>query len=131
MTFALDSWAVLRLLEGTEPAAARVEQLLHDDRPVMSWINLGEVYYIVRRDQGDGEAQEVVRDLRPRLDLDLPSEQRILSAASIKADHPMAYADAFAAATAAAHDATLLTGDPELLLDGVSWQWEDLRPGGP
>lgn len=131
MTFALDSWAVLRLLEGTEPAAARVEQLLHDDRPVMSWMNLGEVYSIVRRDQGEGEAQEVVRDLRPRLDLDLPSEQRILSAASIKADHAMAYADAFAAATAAAHDATLLTGDPELLRDGVSWQWEDLRPGGP
>ena len=53
MTFALDSWAVLRLLEGTEPAAGRVEQILTDARPVMSWINLGEVFYIVRRDQGD------------------------------------------------------------------------------
>lgn len=95
MTFALDSWAVLRLLEGTEPAAGRVEQIL--------------------------------TDLRPRLDLDLPSEHRVLAAATIKADHPMAYADAFAAATAAAHDATLLTGDPELLLDGAPWRWEDLR----
>lgn len=127
MTFALDSWVVLRLLEGTEPAAGRVEQILTDGRPVMSWINLGEVFYIVRRDQGDSEAHRVVRDLRLSLDLDLPSEHRVLSAATIKADHPMAYADAFAAATAAAHDATLLTGDPELLLDGAPWRWEDLR----
>lgn len=127
MTFALDSWAVLRLLEGTEPAASRVDEVLGDGRPVMSWINLGEVFYIVRRDQGDDDAHEVVRDLRLRLDLDLPSEHRVLHAATIKADHPMAYADAFAAATAAAHDATLLTGDPELLLDRAPWQWEDLR----
>ena len=127
MRFALDSWAVLRLLEGTEPAAGRVEQVLAEDRPTMSWINLGEVFYIVRRDQGDHEAHEVVRDLRLRLDLDLPSEHRVLTAAAIKADHPMAYADAFAAATAAAHDATLLTGDPELLLDDALWRWEDLR----
>ena len=127
MTFALDSWAVLRLLEGTDPAAGRVEQILNDTRPVMSWINLGEVFYIVRRDQSDSEAHEVVRDLRLRLDLDLPSEHRVLAAATIKADHPMAYADAFAAATAAAHDATLLTGDPELLREGSTWRWEDLR----
>jgi predicted nucleic acid-binding protein len=127
VTFALDSWAVLRLLEGTKPAADRVEQVLADGWPVMSWINLGEVFYIVRRDQGDDEAHEVVRDLRPRLDLDLPSEHRVLTAAAIKADHPMAYADAFAAATAAAHQATLLTGDPELLLDRAPWRWEDLR----
>lgn len=129
MTVALDSWAVLRLLEGTEPAAGRVEQVLDDGRPIMSWINLGEVVYIVRRHQGDAEARAVVRDLRLRLDLDLPTEHRILAAAVIKADHPMAYADAFAAATAAAHEATLLTGDPELLLDGARWRWEDLRPG--
>ena len=127
MTFALDSWAVLRLLEGTEPAAGRVEQILTDARPVMSWINLGEVFYIVRRDQGDSEAHGVVRDLRLSLDLDLPTEPRVLAAATIKADHPMAYADAFAAATATAHEATLLTGDPELLLEGAPWRWEDLR----
>ncbi len=127
MTFVLDSWAVLRLLEGAEPAAGRVQGILDEVRPVMSWINLGEAYYIVRRDQGGDEAHEVVRDLRLRLDLDLPSEHRILAAAAIKADRPMAYADAFAAATAAAHDATLVTGDPELLLDGAPWEWEDLR----
>lgn len=127
MIFVLDSWAVLRLLEGTEPAAGRVEQVLNEGRPLMSWINLGEVFYIIRRDQGDDEAHQVIRDLRLRLELDLPSGHRILAAATIKADHPMTYADAFAAATAAAHDATLLTGDPELLLAGAPWRWEDLH----
>lgn len=33
----------------------------------------------------------------------------------------------FAAATALAYRATLLTGDPELLLAGAPWAHEDLR----
>ncbi len=128
MTVVLDSWAVLRLLEGTEPAASRVQaELEGDSRPVMSWINLGEVFYVVRRLHGHEAAESVVRDLRPQLDLDLPDANRVLEAATIKADHAMAYADAFAAATALAHQATLLTGDPELLLPGAPWAHEDLR----
>lgn len=128
MTVVLDSWAILRLLEGTEPAASRVQAELdggHD--PVMSWINLGEVFYVVRRKHGSEAAESVVRDLRPRIRLDLPDEARVLEAATIKAEHAMAYADAFAAATALAHDATLLTGDPELLLASAPWSHEDLR----
>ncbi len=39
----------------------------------------------------------------------------------------MALGDAFAAATAVAHDAPLLTGDPELLDRNGPWQAEDLR----
>lgn len=127
MKLALDSWAVLRLLEGIEPAASRVQAVLDEQAPVMSWINLGEVYYVVRRAQSKDEALSVVRDLRERVDLDLPSEQRVLEAAALKADHRIAYADAFAAATAIAHTATLLTGDPELLADHAPWRFEDLR----
>jgi predicted nucleic acid-binding protein len=127
VTIALDSWAVLRLLEGSEPAATRVQDLLDDEQPAMSWINLGEVFYIVSRTQGSAEAADVIRDLRPHLRLDLPTEQRVLEAARIKAEYPMAYADAFAAATALAHDATLWTSDPELLLEGAPWSYEDLR----
>lgn len=127
MTIVLDSWAVLRLLEGSEPAASRVQDLLDEQQPVMNWINLGEVLYVVIRDQGTTEGEQVLRDLRPRLRLDLPPEQRVLEAARIKAEYPMAYADAFAAATALAHDATLWTGDPELLLEDALWSYEDLR----
>lgn len=129
MTIALDSWAVLRLLEGSEPAASRVQDLLGEQQPVMSWINLGEVLFIVSRDQSRAEGEQVLRDLRPLLRLDLPTERRVLEAARIKAEYPMAYADAFAAATALAHDATLWTGGPELLLEDAPWSYEDLRGG--
>ena len=126
MTECLDSWAVLRWLEGDEPAAARVEAAM-PSRPVMSWINLGEVAYIVERRAGADRARRVVRGLRPRLTLDLPTEDRVLEAAHLKAGYPMAYADAFAVATAIAHGATLLTGDPEILDGDPAWPVEDLR----
>ncbi|HET8617771.1 MAG TPA: PIN domain-containing protein [Acidimicrobiales bacterium] len=127
MTTVLDSWAVLRYLEDSSPAAGQVARLLDGERPVMSWINLGEVFYVVRRLHGDLEAAGTVRDIREVLDPELPGADRILAAARIKADHPLAYADAFAAATAIAHDAELWTGDPELLVDGAPWRWRDLR----
>jgi predicted nucleic acid-binding protein len=127
VTICLDSWAVLRWLEGAEPAASRVEQELAG-RPVMSWINLGEVFYVVQRLSGEADAREVIRDLGPRLALDLPDEKRVIEAASIKARHPLAYADAFAVATALAHRADLMTGDPEILDRGApTWRTIDLR----
>jgi len=126
LTESLDSWAVLRWLDGDEPAAARVEAAI-PSRPVMSWINLGEVAYIVERRAGVDRARRVVRDLRPRLTMDLPSEARVLEAAHLKAGYAMAYAHAFAVATAIAHGATLLTGDPEILGGDPSWPVEDLR----
>ena len=106
MTVVLDSRAVLRMLEGTEPAATRVQDLLDHQPPVMGLINLGEVFYIVSREQSPAAAELVTRDLRPLLRLDLPTERRFLEAARIKAAHPMADPDAFAAATALAHDPT-------------------------
>jgi predicted nucleic acid-binding protein len=126
LTESLDSWAILRWLDGSEPAAARVEAAM-PSRPVMSWINLGEVAYIVERRAGVDRARRVVRELRARLTLDLPSEARVAEAAHLKAGYAMAYADAFAVATAIAHGATLLTGDPEILGGDPSWPVEDLR----
>ncbi|MFC5998063.1 PIN domain-containing protein [Quadrisphaera sp. GCM10027208] len=123
----LDSWAVLRFLEDAPPAADAVAQLLEEQRPVMSWINLGEVHYVVLRAHGEDAAAEATRDLRALVTCVLPDERTVLEAARIKAGHPLAYADAFAAATAVLHDAALWTGDPELLVPGSSWRWRDLR----
>lgn len=127
MTVVLDSWAVLRYLEDAEPAASAVAELLDQELPMMSWINLGEVHYVVRRLHGEEDAATAVRDLRDVIDARLPDERLVLDAARIKADHPMAYADAFAAALTVAHDATLWTGDPELLIGEWDWRWRDLR----
>jgi len=126
LTECLDSWAVLRWLDGDEPGAARVEAAM-PSRPIMSWINLGEVAYIVERRAGVDRARRVVRDLRPRFTLDLPTGARVFEAAHLKAGYAMADADAFAVATAIAHGATLLTGDPEILDGDPSWPVEDLR----
>jgi predicted nucleic acid-binding protein len=122
----LDSWAVLRWLEGKEPAATRVETVLHD-RPVMSLVNIGEVFYIVRRARDDTVALEVLDGLRGRVEFDVPNEERVVASARIKAEHPMAFADAFAIATSVAYSAVLLTGDPEIVNAPGEWQIEDLR----
>lgn len=127
MTIVVDSWAVLAFLGDEGGAAQAVADLLDRERPLISWINLGEVHYILCRHQGEAAASETVRDLRDVLDARLPDERMVLDAARIKADHAMAFADAFAAALAVATDATVWTGDPELLVDGSSWRWRDLR----
>jgi len=123
----LDSWAILRYLEDAEPAAGAVADLLAGERPVVSWINLGEIFYVVRRLHGEEAASRTVRDVRHVTRPELPTEYRVIEAARIKAEHRLAYADAFAAATAVAHDAELWTGDPELLAEAAAWRWRDLR----
>ena len=127
MTAILDSWAILRYLEDAEPAASEVAALLEAERPIVSWINLGEVFYVVRRLDGEDAASEIVRDLRDVIEAETPTPARIIEAARIKANHPLAYADAFAAATAIAHEGVLWTGDPELLVEHAPWNWRDLR----
>ena len=125
--FCLDSWAVLRFLEGASTAARRVRQVLRVGRPVMSWVNLGEVYYTIHRTAGVAEAESTLTLLRPMLALDSPTPERVLAAARIKAVHPLAYGDAFAIATAVAFKAVLLTGDPEITDRAVGCRVEDLR----
>ena len=60
------------------------------------------------------------------LTFDPVTPERVLEAARIKASHPIAYADAFAVATAAAHGAVLLTGDHEITKRPVGCRVEDL-----
>jgi PIN domain nuclease of toxin-antitoxin system len=124
----LDSWAVLAWLDGEEPALSRVAELLAD-RPMVSWINIVEVYYRVARDQGRAAADETLRDLRAALALDLPGTARMIEVARLKTRAPIALGDCFAVTTAAAHDLPLLTGDPEIIdLPDCPCQVEDLRP---
>jgi len=123
----LDAWAVLAWLEGLEPAAGRVDEVLRSGAPIMSWINLGEVLYVLARRRTQAEALEVVASLRRRVRPELPTEARVIQAAELKGRHPISHADAFAVATALAHGATLLTGDPEILAGPREWPTEDLR----
>jgi predicted nucleic acid-binding protein len=123
----LDSWAVLAWLDGDEPAAGAVQEAFEAGRPWMSWLNVGEVAYQLERRHGDDEAALVIDRLRASVALDDVTPERVFAAAHIKAAHPIAFADCFAAATAAARDATLFTGDPELLDGAVGCRVRDLR----
>jgi len=122
----LDAWAVLALIFGEEPAAGVIKRLFDREDIArsyinISWINLGEVYYIVSRSKGREAAADVLDDIHLLpLTLHEPSKADILAAAKLKAEHKLSYADAFAVSLAQNLRGTLFTGDPEiLLLDGT------------
>lgn len=119
--FVLDAWAVLALLQKEEPAAARIRELFEaaqdgDADLAISLINLGEVVYRVGKVKGERAARETLAEIQ-QLPLEvIPAEEKLVWAAVIwKMHHAISYADAFAAATAEQLNATLLTGDPELI----------------
>lgn len=127
MSVCLDSWVVLAWLDGEEPALSRLDGLI-ESRPVISWINLVEVYYRVERDHGREAADETLTALRASLAPDMPGTARMIDAARLKARASIALGDCFAATTAAAHGLVLLTGDPELLdLPEAPCALEDVR----
>jgi predicted nucleic acid-binding protein len=119
--FCLDAFAWLAWLQD-EPGAAAVQRRLDDaDRGraecVTSIINLGEAYYrLVRVDRRE-EAESLWRMALKRalpVSVKEATQRRVRRAAELKASHAIAYADAFAVATALEFQATLLTGDPEI-----------------
>jgi predicted nucleic acid-binding protein len=125
----LDSWAVLAWLDGDEPAAGIIAEVLKRERPAMSWMNLVEVQYRTARDHGREEADQVLAELRPQITEDLPGISAMRAVAGLKADNPIALADCFAIALAAEEGAVLLTGDPEIIerADQLPCDVKDLR----
>jgi predicted nucleic acid-binding protein len=119
--FVLDAWAILALLQGEEPAASRVKELLEEASRgqlelSISVINLGEVIYRIGKEKGENEAYATLDQLRRLPMTVLPAnEEAVFAAVEFKIHHPLSYADAFAAAAAEALDATLVSGDPELV----------------
>ena len=92
----------------------------------MTWVNLGEVAYIVQRRWGEGRLQQALAMLeRTGLEIVPAGRDLTLAAAHFKAKHPIAYADAFAAALTMQTKGTLVTGDPEfeLLKNMISIHW--------
>ena len=129
-TYVLDSFAILAVL-GREAGGDQVADLLRraqvgEAHLMMTWVNVGEVAYIVERRHGSGRLYEVLGLLGSTAIEFVPVGRSLaLRAAGIKAGHALAYADAFAAALAASEGAVLVTGDPEFKpLEGtVSIHW--------
>lgn len=80
----------------------------------LSLVNLGEILYIVERKMGPEASRETLNDvLRLPIDLAEVTTDRVISAAHIKANFPISYADAFATALAQEMAAEVITGDHE------------------
>ncbi len=127
MTVVLDTWAVLRYLEDAGAAAEAVSDLVGQEKPLMSWINLGEVHYVLRRLHGEDVATETVRDLRDVIHARLPPTSRLSSTPPTSKPTTRWPTPTRSLRLTVAFDATLWTADPELFLDGASWRWRDLR----
>lgn len=129
-TRVLDSWAILEWMAGGPPARDYVERLLTDAeaghvRLLMSAINVGEVYYFLRKHHSETLAEswrEASRTLP--VTIEVPTSDDIWNAATLKSRFPIAYADAFAAAPAQKYNCPLVTGDPELRrVDQLEVDW--------
>jgi predicted nucleic acid-binding protein len=134
--FVLDAWALLAMLQGEEPAASRVSQLLRAGEReevmlLLSMINLGEVYYRTGRRVHRAAAENALKEIR-RLSLTMVpvSDDLVLAAADFKMEYAISYADAFAVALADRTGATLVSGDPELDLLGDRIKVEKLHRRG-
>jgi len=118
-TRVLDSWAIIEWMRARKPAEDAVTTLLTAAqagmaRLLISAINVGEVYYILRKHLAE-EVAERWRILARTLPvtIEVPTADDIWDAALLKGKYSIAYADAFAAALAQKHRCPLVTGDPE------------------
>jgi ribonuclease VapC len=114
----LDSYAILNWTQ-KEKGWQRIKVLLEsaekkEETLLMSQINLCEVYYKTIRMTDLEQAKKFLEtfSLLP-INVIHPTDDLIWNAGEIKAAHPISLADCFAVATAMAHEATILTGDPE------------------
>lgn len=114
----LDSFALVSFFH-KEPGWEKVKEVFYalssaSQKALLSIINWGEFYYIVRRRVGERKAEETLA-LLEQLPVTIISvdDQLVKEAAVIKADYPVSYADAFCIAMAQRSKAEILTNDPE------------------
>jgi len=120
----LDSFALIAYFEGEngqELVTGLFERAIKGGCELfLSVVNLGEIAYIVERERGLPKAQETLARI-DELPISISEVDRnlALSAAHLKANYSIAYADCFAAALAQSKDAALVTGDPDFKNAGV------------
>ena len=114
--FVLDTSALLAFMTG-EKGADTVEKMLSGKGEILfiPWAVLFEVYYVSRRTAGEKEADRrfvLIKELPVSILWNM-EERDVLSAARIKAQYRVSFADSIIAAAAFRKDATLVHKDPE------------------
>jgi predicted nucleic acid-binding protein len=118
MRYVLDSYALIAYLQ-REKGFEQVKQVLETAsnkgiRTILTAVNWGEVYYIIKREEG-AEIAEAMAEIIDTLPIQiLPADKALTrQAAILKSENRMSYADCFAAAAAIMNKAVLITGDGE------------------
>ena len=112
--FLLDTSALLSFIED-EKGADRVEQALMQETTILPWPVLLETYYISIQEAGQAEADcrlALLKQLSVKILWDM-DESTLLTAAKLKADFQISFADSIIAAFAVRNDAVLMHKDPE------------------
>jgi predicted nucleic acid-binding protein len=119
MNYILDAWALVAWLE-EENGHRRVDDLFNkaqrqEVKLAISIVNFGEVFYRTAKQYGIEEAIRTEKRLRALpINIIAPVEEKlVMRAAYLKAQYPISYADAFAAALTEQEKAILLTGDAD------------------
>ncbi|MDQ7824223.1 MAG: PIN domain-containing protein [Candidatus Eremiobacteraeota bacterium] len=82
----------------------------------MSWVNLCELYYLIKRKKGSAKAHSLLTAMKNWPVTLIPAaEKEALAAGELKADYRISLADAFAAATAILHECPLVNSNPEFI----------------
>jgi len=117
-------------MTGRQPAGDLVGRLLTEAehghiRLLMSALNVGEVYYFLRKHHSKTLAESWRESSRTLpVTIEVPTTDDIWNAATLKSRFPIAYADAFAAALAQKYNCPLVTGDPEFRrVDQLELDW--------
>lgn len=116
--FVLDACALLRVAQA-EPGMEMVRDYLYaaqreECRLLMHQINLGEVVYRIGKTRGWPVAERKRHEISLLPIRIVPFDDALFwQAVELKAAHPIAYADAFAAALAIRESASLLSSDRE------------------
>lgn len=116
-TIVLDSFALLSFFHkelGWEKMQKVFSELSSSrQKALLSLINWGEFYYIIKRRVGKRKAEEALVLLEQLPVTILSVDERLVKeAAEIKSDYAVSYADAFCIATAQRSNGQILTNDP-------------------
>ena len=113
-----DSYVLIALFR-QEPGHELVRDLLvkmanDESEGYISAINVGEIYYMIRRKSNAKNAETAIAAIKQMpIQILEPDLKMCLDTAAIKAKHSLSYADAFAAALTINKRAILITGDYE------------------
>lgn len=117
-TIVLDSFALVSFFH-RESGWKKIQQIFYElassgQKALLSIINWGEFYYIIKKRVGKLKAEEALT-LLEQLPIKILSvdDKLVKEAAEIKSDYPVSYADAFCIATAQRSSGQIFTNDPE------------------